>query len=145
MNQLVNYRKSCLALILALVMTVSTACGGAPVADSRQLPPGNNSARVNPGQTTQGNTPQGQDFGQWVVQKSRGLVSDAYVRDNDQLGVVISPKVQPNEVRSLANSLVQGFRQNFPNRDLTVLMYAPDRRLILTARYEDSNNQIYYE
>jgi hypothetical protein len=69
-------------------------------------------------------------------------VQDAYVRDNDKLGVVISPDVRPNEVRPLAKSLMQGFQKNFPNHDLKVLVYAPDKKLILTANYNDQSHQI---
>jgi hypothetical protein len=95
-------------------------------------------------QLERGNTPAGQSFGNWVVQTSRGLVKDVYVRDNNKLGVVISPQVRPNEVRTLARSLVEGFRKNFPNQDLTVLIYAPDKQLILTARYDVQSNQVQY-
>jgi len=62
-----------------------------------------------------------------AVQTAKGLVQDAYVRDNNKLGVVITPQVRPNEVKPLAKSLAQGFHKNFPNQDLTVLMYAPDK------------------
>jgi hypothetical protein len=67
------------------------------------------------------------------------------VRDNNKLGVVISPEVRPNEVKPLAKSLAQGFRRNFPNQDLTVLMYAPDKKLILTAKYDTQTNQVEYK
>lgn len=66
------------------------------------------------------------------MQTSQGLVQDAYVRDNNKLGVVVFPKVRPNEVRLLAKSLAQGFHKNFPNQDLKVLIYASDKKLILT-------------
>jgi hypothetical protein len=91
-----------------------------------------------------GDTVAGQQYGQWVVQTARGLVRDAYVRDNDKLGVVISPEVQPRDVKTLARSLMQGFHKNFPNRDLSVLVYAPDKELILTANYDDTTRQIEY-
>ena len=58
------------------------------------------------------------------------------MRDNNKLGVVISRQVSPNEVRPLAKSLAQGFRKNFPNQDLTVLVYGPDKKLILTTKYD---------
>ena len=58
------------------------------------------------------------------------------MRDNNKLGVVITPKVRTSEVKSLTQSLVQGFHRNFPNQDLTVLVYAPDKKLILTAQYD---------
>ena len=59
---------------------------------------------------------------------------DAYLRDNNKLGVVITPQVRPTEVKTLAKSLAQGFRRNFTNQDLTVLMYGSDKKLILTAK-----------
>ncbi|TAG68696.1 MAG: hypothetical protein EAZ25_02145 [Oscillatoriales cyanobacterium] len=31
---------------------------------------------------------------------------------------------------------------NFPNQDLSVLVYAPDKKLILTAKYDQQSNQI---
>ena len=80
-----------------------------------------------------------------VAQTGKGLVQDAYVRDNNKLGVVIAPQVRPNEVQPLAKSLVQGFHKNFPHQDLTVLMYAPDKKLILTAKFDTQSNKIEYE
>lgn len=96
------------------------------------------------GQLARGSSTQGQNFGDWVMETSKGLVKDVYVRDN-KLGVVISPKVLPSDVKNLAKSLTQGFRHNFPNQDLTVLMYAPDKKLILTARYDMQSKQIAYQ
>ncbi|BAB73092.1 asr1135 [Nostoc sp. PCC 7120 = FACHB-418] len=57
---------------------------------------------------------------------------------------MISRQVRPNEVRPLVKSLAQGFRKNFPNQDLTVLVYGPDKKLILTAKYDVQTNQIQY-
>ncbi|GAB4385671.1 MAG: hypothetical protein Kow00121_50870 [Elainellaceae cyanobacterium] len=96
-------------------------------------------------QIERGNTSAGQNFGDWVVQTASGLIKDAYVRGNNQLGVVITPEVRPTEVRSLAKSLVQGFHKNFPDRDLDVLMYAPDKKLIMTAKYNNSTRAIEYQ
>lgn len=76
---------------------------------------------------------------------SKGLIKDAFVRDNNKLGAVISSQVRPNEVKALAQSLAQGFRKNFPNQDLSVLIYAPDKKLILTARYDAQSKQIDYQ
>ncbi len=61
------------------------------------------------------------------------------------LGVVIAPQVRPTEVRPLAKSLLQGFHKNFPNQDLKVLMYAPDKKLILTAEYDKQSQQVEYK
>jgi hypothetical protein len=134
-----------MALVLILVLTTTSACSGAVQA---KQPPTNLPTVSRNGDYTQlerGNTPTGQDFGGWVVKTANGLVQDAYVRDNNKLGVVISPQVRPNEVKPLAKSLVQGFHKNFPNQDINVLVYAPDKKLILTAQYDEQSKQIEYK
>jgi hypothetical protein len=140
-----QFRKIFAVLSLVLLLTTTAACSSSSV-QARQpnnLPTVSRSADY--GQLALGNTPAGQDFGSWVVRTSRGMVQDAYVRDNNKLGAVISRDVRPNEVKPLAKSLAQGFHKNFPNQDLTVLMYAPDKKLILTARYDVQSNQIEYK
>ncbi|TFI54542.1 hypothetical protein BLD44_009770 [Mastigocladus laminosus UU774] len=144
MNLLQQSRKMITAVVLVLVLTITTACGGNVAQVDRTTNPPAVGRDVAYAQLERGNTASGQTFGNWVVQTSRGLVQDAYVRDNNKLGVVISPQVRPNEVRPLAKSLVEGFRKNFPNQDLTVLVYAPDKQLILTARYDTQTNQVQY-
>jgi hypothetical protein len=134
-------RSALVALFLVLTLVTTSACGAAaPKADQSALPP--SSAYT---QLERGDTAAGQNFGNWVVQTANGLIQDAYVRDNDKLGVVISPQVRPNEVRPLARSLVQGFHHNFPDRDLSVLVYAPDKKLILTANYDQTTRQVEYQ
>ncbi|MBG1243975.1 hypothetical protein [Nostoc sp. NZL] len=138
-------RKILATFLLIGVMIITTACGGGAVSQlDRPTTPSAISRDVTYAELERGNTPGGQSFGTWVVQTSRGLVQDAYVRDNNKLGVVISPKVSPNEVRPLAKSLVQGFHKNFPNQDLKVLIYAPDKQLILTTEYDTQTNQVKY-
>lgn len=134
------------ALILVLVLVTSTACAG--TTQAKQLPDNNRTAVSNPfsfDAPQRGNSLSGQNFGDWVVQTSKGIIKDAYVRDNNKLGVVISQQVRPNEVRDLAKSLLQGFHKNFPKQDLTVLMYAPDKQLILTAKYDEQSQQVQYQ
>jgi hypothetical protein len=142
-------RKILTTLVLILVLTFVTACGGG-ANNTAQLnrtsnPPTIVGRDVAYAEIERGNTSSGQNFGSWVVEKSGGLIKDAYVRDNNKLGVVISSQVRPNEVRPLAKSLVQGFRKNFPNQDLTVLVYAPDKQLILTTQYDVQTNQVEYK
>lgn len=126
------------ALMLSMVLVTTSACSSAVVEQPTALP----SAYE---QLERGDTSAGQAYGDWVVSTAKGLVSDAYVRDNDKLGVVITSDVEPNEVKTLAKSLLQGFRNKFADRDLTVLMYAPDKELILTAKYDDTSNQVVYQ
>lgn len=138
-------RRILLTSVLILVLMITTACGSGNVAQvertTNQPAIGRDVAYAD---LERGNTESGQNFGNWVVQTSKGLVSDAYVRDNNKLGVVISSQVRPDEVRTLAKSLVQGFHRNFPNQDLTVIVFAPDKKPILTAKYDVQSNQIQY-
>jgi pyruvate carboxylase len=136
-------RRILTALVLVVVLTTTAACNGAVQAKQPSLPAVSSSD--NYGQIARGNSAGGQDFDNWVVSKSKGLVKDAYVRDNNKLGVVITPQVRPTDVKPLAKSLAQGFHKNFPNQDLTVLMYAPDKKLVLTAKYDVQSNQIVYQ
>jgi hypothetical protein len=144
MNLFYQSRKALVALTIAFMLLVTTACSfnvaEAPHANRPALVQG-----VKYGQLERGNSAVGQNFGDWVVGASKGLIKDAYVRDNNKLGVVISPKVRPNEVRDLAKSLAQGFRKNFPDQDLSVLMYAPDKQLLLTALYDAQSRQIEFK
>ncbi|MBH8566504.1 hypothetical protein I8748_30865 [Nostoc sp. CENA67] len=137
-------RKIVTAFILVVVLMVSTACGGNTLTAERTTTPPAIGQNVTYSELERGNTDAGQNFGTWVVQTSKGLIKDAYVRDNNKLGVVISNQVRPNEVKTLTKSLAQGFRKNFPNQDLTVLVYGPDKKLILTAKYDVQSNQIQY-
>ncbi len=144
MSSLHHLRKIFAVVVLVLMLVTTSACGAVDQSNrTAQLPRGQTTLSYN--KLEHGDTAAGQDFGNWVVQTAQGLVKDAYVRGNDKLGVVITPQVRPNEVRPLARSLVQGFHRNAPNRDLTVLMYAPDKKLILTAKYDNSAQQVQYE
>lgn len=144
MNLWQKIRRGITALALVLVVVTLTACGGGKPSATAQLP-----ASPSYSQSYQalerGNSATGQNFGNWVVQTAKGLVADAYVRDNNKLGVVISSKVRPTEVKPLAKSLLQGFHRNFPSQDVSVLVYAPDKKLILTAKYDTQSGQIQYQ
>ncbi len=142
MNFLKQSRQFLTAIALILVLTITTACAGPSVATQKPQLPSINQVSS---QLQRGNTSAGQKYGDWVVQTAKGLVKDAYVRDNNKLGVVISPQVKPTEVRDLARSLVQGFHNNFPNQDVSVLVYGPDKHLILTAQYDHQSNQVKYQ
>ncbi|MEL7224531.1 MAG: hypothetical protein AAF810_07870 [Cyanobacteria bacterium P01_D01_bin.36] len=127
------------ALALVLLLTVSTtACSTA----TSTAPAGTS---VGYSQLERGNSAKGQEYGDWVIGAAQGLISDAYVRDNNKLGVVISDQVDPGEVKDLSRSLLQGFRQSFPDKDLQVLMYAPDEELILTADYDSDSSEVEYK
>ncbi|PSR16017.1 hypothetical protein C8255_20060 [filamentous cyanobacterium CCP3] len=140
MNILKSIRLGVIALCLGVVLLTTSACGTAT-----QTSTGTGLAPTAYSQLERGDTASGENYGRWVMQTARGLLSDAYVRDNDKLGVVISPDVAPREVKPLAQSLIQGFHKKFPDRDLSVLVYAPDKELILTANYDDTTRQVKYQ
>ncbi len=145
MNFSHRVRQSLTGIVLVLVLAFTTACSGVATRSPQANVPANIDRSIQYGQLARGDSATGQEFGNWVVEASKGLVKDAFVRDNNKLGAVISSQVRPNEVKALAQSLAQGFRKNFPNQDLTVLMYAPDKELILTARYDAQSKQIEYQ
>jgi len=145
MNFSHRVRQSLTCIVLVLVLAFTTACSGVATRSPQASVPANIDRSIEYGQLARGDSATGQEFGNWVVEASKGLVKDAFVRDNNKLGAVISSQVRPNEVKALAQSLAQGFRKNFPNQDLTVLMYAPDKELILTARYDAQSKQIEYQ
>ncbi len=144
MNVYQRSQKLLTVLSLLFVLVFTTACGTATMAKPQTSLPAAAQTSKN-AQLERGNSATGENFGNWVVQTSGGLVKDAYVRDNNKLGIVVSPQVRPAEVKDLAKSLAQGFRKNFPNQDLTVLMYAPDKQLILTALYDTQTKQVEFK
>lgn len=145
MKWLQSGRRFLIVLTLLLTVTFTTACGAVAPPDKQAKIPSSTVQGPQYGQLSRGDSGKQQDFGNWVVETSKGLVKDAFVRDNNKLGVVISPQVRPNEVKDLAKSLAQGFHKNFPNQDLTVLMYAPDKKLVLTTLYDDRSKQVTFQ
>lgn len=141
----INYgkvRHLLVSALLILVVTITTACSSSSTATLPNPTMDRTSAYT---QLERGDSVAGQKFGDWVVSTSQGMISDSFVRDNNKLGVVISEKVKPTEVKTLAKALTMGFHQNFPNQDLTILMYAPDKERILTAKYDVQSNNIEYQ
>ncbi|HEY9620165.1 MAG TPA: hypothetical protein V6C78_07340 [Crinalium sp.] len=143
MNLSQYLRRFVVVLVLVLTLVTTTACG-AVSQDNRTSYQPEAARSLKYGELARGDSPSGQEFGNWVVATSKGLIKDAYVRDNNKLGVVISSQVKPDEVKSLAQALVQGFHRSAPNRDLTVLVYAPDKQRILTANYDSSSRKVEY-
>lgn len=128
--------------LLMLLVVTTTACSSSSTATLPNPTLDRTEAYT---QLERGDSIAGQKFGDWVVSTSQGMIDDAYVRDNNKLGVVISSQVKPTEVKTLAKALTMGFHKNFPNQDLTILVYAPDKERILTAKYDVQSNQINYE
>ena len=135
-------RRFLVTTLLILVVATTTACSSSSTATLPSATVDRTSAYT---QLERGDSIAGQKFGDWVVSTSQGMVNDSFVRDNNKLGVVISEKVKPTEVKTLAKALAMGFHRNFPDQDLTILMYAPDKERILTAKYDVQSNNIEYQ
>lgn len=137
-----EFRRFLATTLSILLVVTTTACSTSTTAT---LPNPTLDRTEAYSQLERGNSLAGQKFGDWVVNTSQGMITDSYVRDNNKLGVVISEQVKPTEVKTLAKALIMGFNKNFPSQDLTVLMYAPDKQRILTAKYDAQSNQIEYQ
>ena len=135
-------RRFLITTLLILVVATTTACSSSSTATLPSSTIDRTSAYT---QLERGDSVAGQKFGDWIVSTSQGMVSDSFVRDNNKLGVVISDKVKPTEVETLAKALAMGFHRNFPNQDLTILMYAPNKERILTAKYDVQSNNVEYQ
>jgi hypothetical protein len=142
LKSLSKIRHFLVTTLLILIVVTTTACSSSSTATIPNPTINKTQAYT---QLETGNSVAGQKFGDWVISTSQGLVKDAYVRDNNKLGIVISEQVKPTEVKTLAKALTKGFHQNFPNQDLTVLMYAPDKERVLTAKYNARSNNIEYQ
>ncbi|PSB08185.1 hypothetical protein C7B62_17645 [Pleurocapsa sp. CCALA 161] len=142
MKSLSKIRHFIVTTLLVLIVATTTACASSSTAT---VPNPTLNRRQAYTQLETGNSLAGQKFGDWVISTSQGLIKDAYVRDNNKLGVVITEQVKPTEVKTLAKALTMGFHQNFPNQDLTVMMYAPDKAKVLTAKYNARDNNIEYQ
>ena len=135
-------RRLIVTTLLVSIVSITTACSSSPTATIPSPTLDRTEAYT---QLERGDSLAGQKFGDWVVSTSQGLIKDAYIRDNNKLGVVIAERVKPTEVKTLAKSLAMGFHKNFPGQDLTILMYAPDKERILTAKYDVQSNNIKYQ
>jgi hypothetical protein len=145
MNFYYRIRQHLMAIVLTCVLVLTTACNSTTARSPQANSPTKLDRTIGYTQLSHGNSDTGAEFGSWAVEASKGLIKDAFVRDNNKLGAVISPQVRPTEVKQLAGSLAQGFHKSFPDRDLSILMYAPDKKLILTARYDAQSQQIEYQ
>jgi hypothetical protein len=80
MNLFQQFRKILVVLSLVLVVFTTSACAGnsqaaSPVTDQPRL-------SGTPSEIERGTTASQQQYGDWLVQTGKGLIKDAYVRNN---------------------------------------------------------------
>ena len=67
-----------------------------------------------------------------------GVIRDARMRGDSELGVVLGQGVKLNEVKPVLVKLLKEMREEFPGRALTVRAYAPNNQPLATMRYDPS-------
>lgn len=67
-----------------------------------------------------------------------GVIRDARLNQNNELGVVLDTQVKLDQVRPLMTTLLKEMRDEFPGRPLTVIAYAPNGQPMATMRYDPS-------
>lgn len=67
--------------------------------------------------------------------RSNGVILNARMNGDSELGVVLGPKVRLKAVRPLMTTLLREMREAFPNRPLTVIAYATDGPQMAIMRY----------
>jgi len=72
-----------------------------------------------------GNTAEGAAFADYVVgtDPQHKFVKDAFVRDNQTLGVIVSPNMTRAQVQEAMGSLMRGMQQRFSKYPLNVVAY----------------------
>ena len=89
-KSLSKIRRAIVTTLLVLIVATTTACSSSPTAT---IPSPNLDRTEAYTQLERGDSLAGQQFGDWVISTSQGLIKDAYVRDNNKLGVVIAERV----------------------------------------------------
>ena len=67
-----------------------------------------------------------------------GVIRDARMRGDNELGVVLGQGVKLNEVKPILVKFLKEMREEFPGRPLTVRAYAPNNQPMATMRYDPS-------
>lgn len=67
-----------------------------------------------------------------------GVIRDARMRGDNELGVVMGQGVKLSEVRPILVKLLKEMREEFPGRALTVRAYAPNNQPMAAMRYDPS-------
>ena len=73
-----------------------------------------------------GNTPEGSAFANWVLAQDpqHKYILDAYVRDDQHLGIIIRPNVMSKaQVQQMMTAMLNAMQQTFPGRPLEVIAY----------------------
>lgn len=120
-------RRTLLATVVALPLTVLSGCGD----DS---PP----AASAPPPVEQRALSRQEQFLARIQQAaaSNNVIRTARMNQDNELGVVLDSKVKPPEIKPLLTTLLREMRDEFPNRPLQVIAYAPTGQALASMRYD---------
>ncbi len=95
------------------------------------------------GGTATGNTPEGAQFAQWVLQQDpqHQYITDAVVLNDQTLGVKVQPTITRGGVQNLLTSLAQGMANTFPYQQLTVIAFYQSGAELARADYDPATGQ----
>lgn len=80
--------------------------------------------------------------------QTNGVVQEARMNGDDELGVVLGSQVKLREVKPLMTVLLRQMRDEFPNRRLTVRAYAPNGKQMAVMEFDPaapSNANVTYK
>jgi len=143
-----SWKKRLVVACLSLLMVVLAACGSsstatqtAPVNDP--LPPGNYGGAYASGTAT-GDTQAGADFARWVIDQDpqHQYMTDAVVRNEQTLGVKVTPTATKADVQKLLEALASGMSRTFPGKALTINAFYQSGNKLAEAHYDPSTQNV---
>lgn len=92
-------------------------------------------------QSRKGNTVEGAEFANYVVgtDPQHKFIKDAFVRDNQTLGVIVSPNMTKGQVDQALGSLLRGMQQRFTKYPLQVVAYYESGDELARTVYDGRN------
>ncbi len=132
-----------LAVLLTGLLTLA-ACGAEPLPDYQSAERSYQSIYV----SQNGNTRGGTEHARGLLAKDprREALTDAWVRDDQILGVVLRPGVEGETLREIMLQLALGMASAFPNRDVEAIAYNEvDKRPVARAVYRVDTGETSYE
>lgn len=133
-----------LVLLLAACLALLAACGSDPLPDYQSGERTYQAVHV----PDNGNTPEGAAYARNLLAKDprRETITEAFVRDDQLVGVVVRPAVRGEVLRDIMLGLVVDMADEFPNRDVEAVAYNEgDKRTVARAVYRADSGQTSYE
>ena len=134
-------RKGGAVVVLSFLLIIAVSCGGANTASNPPqpviAPPQSQPMQAPPARSSA--APQEAFLARIKNASSgNGIIRDARMNGDSELGVVLSENVKLRQVRPLMQTLLREMRDEFPNRALTVRAYAPNGQELAVMQHNPS-------